>query len=243
MMMTSTGQQNISLEDWGAIEYGAAWEAQERILAEQLQIKRDWNLQDENLRGPQPATSHRLVLCSHPHVYTLGKSGALEHLLLNDMRLQQLGVAFYKTNRGGDITYHGPGQVVGYPMLDLEKFFTDLGHYMRLLEEVIIRTLAAYGVQAGRLAGATGVWIEPEDARRARKICAMGVRCSRWITMHGFALNVNTDLRYFDYIVPCGISDKGVTSLQKELGYVVDESELKRRLVLDFLEVFDARKG
>jgi lipoyl(octanoyl) transferase len=164
----------------------------------------------------------------------------MENLLLNDSRLKELNVSFYKTNRGGDITYHGPGQIVGYPILDLELFFTDLGKYMRSLEEVIIRTIAHYGVKGDRLPGATGVWIEPDNPSKARKICAMGVRCSRWITIHGFALNVNTDLRYFDYIVPCGISDKGVTSLQRETGSVINEEELKDILKREFAAVFEA---
>jgi lipoyl(octanoyl) transferase len=164
----------------------------------------------------------------------------MENLLLNDSRLKELNVSFYKTNRGGDITYHGPGQIVGYPILDLELFFTDLGKYMRSHEEVIIRTIAHYGVKGDRLPGATGVWIEPDNPSKARKICAMGVRCSRWITIHGFALNVNNDLRYFDYIVPCGISDKGVTSLQKETRSVINEKELKDILKKEFAAVFEA---
>ncbi|MBS1615054.1 MAG: lipoyl(octanoyl) transferase LipB [Bacteroidetes bacterium] len=236
-------RQRIEIMDWGLVEYGEAWQRQEAFLATQLQLKRDWNLADASTRTPQPPTQHRLFLCGHPPVYTLGKSGLMEHLLLNDARLNQLGVSFYKTNRGGDITYHGPGQIVGYPMLDLEKFFTDLGRYMRSLEEVIIRTLAPYGIVAGRLPGATGVWLEPENPGRARKICAMGVRCSRWLTMHGFALNANTDLSYFSHIVPCGISDKGVSSIQQELGREVDEAELKQRLIQEFLQVFEAESA
>jgi lipoyl(octanoyl) transferase len=243
MMTTGAIRQRIEMVDWGEVEYGEAWQRQESLLAEQLQLKRDWNLAPEGTRPAQPATRHRLFLCSHPHVYTLGKSGLMEHLLLNDVRLQQLGVAFYKTNRGGDITYHGPGQLVGYPMLDLEKFFTDLGRYMRSLEEVIIRTVAHYGIEAGRLPNATGVWLDGDDPKRARKICAMGVRCSRWLTMHGFALNANTDLRYFGHIVPCGIGDKGVTSIEKEIGRSVDEEELKRILVQEFLAVFEAQQA
>lgn len=239
-MTTRSIRQSIRIQDWGLIEYGEAWQRQEAFLAEQLQLKKDWNLADENSRPAQPPTHHRLFLCGHPHVYTLGKSGLMEHLLLNDARLSQLGVSFYKTNRGGDITYHGPGQIVGYPMLDLEKFFTDLGRYMRALEEVIIRTVSHYGIEAGRLPGATGVWLEPENPRRARKICAMGVRCSRWLTMHGFALNANTDLSYFGHIVPCGISDKGVTSIQQETGRPVEEAALKQILIREFLQVFEA---
>lgn len=239
-MIKAIAQQKIAVEDWGVIEYGEAWERQEAILAEQLAIKRDWNLAPEDTRPAEPPTSHRFILCAHPHVYTLGKSGHMENLLVNDTRLQQLGVSFYKTNRGGDITYHGPGQIVGYPMLDLEKFYTDLGRYMRALEEVIIRTIAHYGIEGGRLQGSTGVWLDADDPKRARKICAMGVRCSRWLTMHGFALNANTDLKYFGYIVPCGIGDKGVTSIQKEIGRTVDEAELKQILVKEFAAVMNA---
>ncbi len=233
-------QQSISVVDWGNIEYGAAWERQEAVLAEQLRLKKAWNDTPDGDRPPAPATGHHFFLCTHPHVYTLGKSGHMEHLLLNDARMQELGASFYKTNRGGDITYHGPGQIVGYPMLDLEKFFTDLGRYMRSLEEVIIRTLAHYGLQGGRLAGSTGVWLDPDDPARARKICAMGVKCSRWITMHGFALNANTDMRYFDHIVPCGIGDKGVTSMYKELLHEVNETALKAILLQEFAAVFEA---
>jgi lipoyl(octanoyl) transferase len=159
---------------------------------------------------------------------------------VNDTRLKELNVSFFKTNRGGDITYHGPGQIVGYPILDLEQYETDLGKYMRNLEEVVIRMLATYGIESGRLQGSTGVWLDADVPGRARKICAMGVRCSRWVTMHGFALNVNTDLRYFGYIVPCGITDKAVTSMNKELGQEVDEQEVKERLIEQFEAVFQS---
>lgn len=233
-----TEAQPLQIEDWGVIEYGAAWDRQEAILAESLRLKQEWNASTDPSRPAAPETKHRLFLVEHPHVYTLGKSGMLENLLLNDQRLKELGVSFYKTNRGGDITYHGPGQIVGYPMLDLEKIYTDLGRYMRSLEEVIIRTISRYGIAGDRLPGATGVWLDAEDPKKARKICAMGVRCSRWLTMHGFALNVNTDLKYFGYIVPCGIVDKGVTSMEKELGHSVDEDEVKAILREEFLSVF-----
>jgi lipoyl(octanoyl) transferase len=236
--MTMTDVQTLQVQDWGTIEYGAAWDRQEAILAESLELKREWNNSPEESRSAVPATQQRLFLCGHPHVYTLGKSGALENLLLNDTRLKEVGATFYKTNRGGDITYHGPGQIVGYPMLDLEKIYTDLGKYMRSLEEVIIRTIGRYGIIGDRLQGATGVWLDAEDPKKARKICAMGVRCSRWLTMHGFALNVNTDLKYFGYIVPCGIVDKGVTSMEKELGRNVDEEEVKAILIEEFGKVF-----
>lgn len=228
----------IYFKDLGNIEYGAAWDMQEEIMKQNLAIKaaKYNNTQlSEDLH-----TTHHLFFCNHPHVYTLGKSGHIENLLLNDTRLKELNVSFYNTNRGGDITYHGPGQIVGYPILDLEEFFTDLGRYMRSLEEVIIRTLAHYGVKGDRLPGATGVWLDPDIPQKARKICAMGVRCSRWVTMHGFAFNINTDLQYFNYIVPCGIVDKGVTSLQKELGYKVDESEVAAILKKEFTAIFNA---
>ena len=239
-MTSDVAQQSIIVEDWGNIEYGAAWDKQEAILAEQLRIKQEWNNADPAIRPATPATTHHFFLCTHPHVYTLGKSGHIENLLANDDRLKELGVSFYKTNRGGDITYHGPGQIVGYPMLDLEKFFTDLGKYMRALEEVIIRTIAHYGLEGGRLPGSTGVWLDAAVPGKERKICAMGVRCSRWITMHGFALNVNTDLNYFGHIVPCGIGDKGVTSMYKELLHEVNESALKGILLQEFAAVFEA---
>lgn len=231
----------IQFSDWGVIEYGTAWERQEAILQQQLQIKQLYNIMPEGARPPVPATAHHLIFCTHPAVYTLGKSGHMEHLLVNDRRLQELGATFYKTNRGGDITFHGPGQIVGYPILDLEKFFTDLGKYMRSLEEVIIRTIAHFGIEGDRLPGATGVWLDAGDPAKARKICAMGVRCSRWVTMHGFALNVNTDLRYFDYIVPCGIGDKGVTSMSKELGAAPDEAEVRAVLKSNFEAVFGGK--
>jgi lipoyl(octanoyl) transferase len=231
-------QQVVHYRHLGNIEYGSAWELQEQLLQSNLQAKASGYNTPGLSATANTDTRHHLLFCRHPHVYTLGKSGHMEHLLLNDTRLRELGVSFYKTNRGGDITYHGPGQIVGYPVLDLERFFTDLGRYMRSLEEVIIRTLARYGVQGERLPGATGVWIDV-DTPRARKICAMGVKCSRWVTIHGFALNINTDLKYFGFIVPCGISDKGVTSLQQELGRAVDETEAEQFLKEDFAYVFN----
>lgn len=228
----------IYFKDLGLIEYGAAWKFQESLMQDALKIKA---LRYENPKAAEDQqTTHHLLFCTHPPVYTLGKSGHMENLLINDTRLKELNVSFYKTNRGGDITFHGPGQIVGYPVLDLEKFFTDLGRYMRSLEEVIIRALAPYGIKGDRLPGATGVWIDPQDPSKARKICAMGVRCSRWVTMHGFALNANTDLRYFDYIVPCGITDKSVTSIEKELGHKIDEDVLKENLKKEFEAVFEA---
>jgi lipoyl(octanoyl) transferase len=220
----------------GEIEYGKAWDLQEQYMKRGLEIK------SKRFQGTSDNIDeihHYLFLCEHPHVYTLGKSGALENLLINNERMKELEVSFYKTNRGGDITYHGPGQMVAYPVLDLEQFFTDLGKYMRALEESIIGTLSTYGIQAGRLEGSTGVWLDPETPGKARKICAMGVRSSRWITMHGLALNINTDLQFFNHIVPCGIVDKGVTSMEKELGRKLDEAEVRTEFMRNFARVFD----
>jgi len=232
--------ERILFQDLGRVAYDEAWAYQEQLVRANLEIKaRRYNSPDVAV-ADEGRTTHHLLLCEHPHVYTLGKSGHIENLLVNDARLKELNVSFFKTNRGGDITYHGPGQIVGYPILDLEYFVTDLGKYMRNLEEAIIRLLAHYGIEGGRLPGSTGVWLDADVPGRARKICAMGVRCSRWVTMHGLALNVNTDLRYFDYIVPCGITDKSVTSLEKELGRPVDEQEVKTLLWHEFGTVFEA---
>jgi lipoyl(octanoyl) transferase len=230
--------QKIFFRDLGSIEYGAAWQLQEILLKENLEIKAERQARPQ--KNENKHTKNHLLFCEHTHVYTLGKSGFMENLLVTDSRLKELNVSFYKTNRGGDITYHGPGQIVGYPILDLELFFTDLGKYMRSLEEAIIQTLAFYNIKGNRLPGSTGVWLDPDVPGKARKICAMGVRCSRWVTMHGFAFNINTDLRYFDYIVPCGITDKSVTSLQIELGRKVDEQEVKDILKTAFGKVFNA---
>jgi lipoyl(octanoyl) transferase len=187
----------------------------------------------------QLSTKHYLLFVEHPPVYTLGKSGHINNVLISEAEQQQKGIEFFKTNRGGDITFHGPQQIVGYPIIDLEKFYTDIGKYLRNLEEVIILTMAEYGLKGERSKGETGVWIEPGMKGKERKICAMGVRCSRWITMHGFAFNINTDLSYFDYIIPCGIKDKQVTSLEKELGRKVDFEEAKERVKMNFEKVFE----
>lgn len=232
--------QKIHFQDLGVVGYEAAWDYQETLMKANLDAKALWYNSPELQKEGLADTTHHLLFCEHPHVYTIGKSGHMENLLVNNARLQEMGVTFVKTNRGGDITYHGPRQIVGYPILDLEYFFTDLGKYMRGLEEVIIRMLAHYGIEAGRLPGSTGVWLDPDVKGKARKICAMGVRCSRWVTMHGFALNVNTDLNYFNYIVPCGITDKTVTSMEKELGRAVDEEEVKAILKTEFAHVFEA---
>lgn len=234
--------QTIFFRDMGTVAYDAAWDYQETLLQANLKIKAQrYNIADHNMEGHTGGhTQNHLLFCEHPHVYTIGKSGHIENLLVNDSRLKELNVSFFKTNRGGDITYHGPGQIVGYPILDLELFITDLGKYMRNLEEVIIRTLSYYNIDSGRLSGSTGVWLDADIKGKARKICAMGVRCSRWVTMHGFALNVNTDLKYFDHIVPCGITDKSVTSLHKELGRNIEEQEVRDKLKHEFGIVFNA---
>lgn len=231
-------QRNILFRDLGMIEYATAWQLQEELLKKGVDEKARWNSAPVDNREDAPKTTDHLFFCEHPHVYTLGKSGDMGNLLADDNKMAEINATFYKTNRGGDITYHGPGQIVGYPVLDLEHFFTDLGRYMRNLEEVIIRTLRYYGVEAGRLPGSTGVWLDADISHKARKICAMGVKCSRWITIHGFALNVNTQMEYFDNIVPCGITDKQVTSLEKELGRQVDIYEVKEKLKQEFGKIF-----
>ena len=245
-------KQQIIFEDLGIIRYKAAWDYQDEKVNENLKIKsalrKSGNddpkispVTDENL-----STTHYLLFCEHPPVYTLGKSGHEENVLLSMEELEKEHIEFFRTNRGGDITFHGLQQVVGYPILDLEKFSTDLGKYLRNLEEVIIRTIAEYGIIGNRSKGETGVWLDPGIPGCERKICALGIRCSRWVTMHGFALNVNTDLSYFNNIIPCGIVNKQVTSLEKELGYTVDIPALKESLLKHFGEVFDAeliRKG
>lgn len=204
--------KKVIFEDWGLVDYQEAWDKQEALFAKVVQEKTS-----NRINGTTHPTDNYLVFTEHPHVYTLGKSGKPENLLLDGDGLQKKQAAYYKINRGGDITYHGPGQLVGYPILDLDNFFTDIHLYLRTLEEAVILTLADYGIVAGRYPGYTGVWLDA-DNERARKICALGVRASRWVTMHGFAFNVNTDLSYFGNIVPCGIDDKDVTSMQRELG-------------------------
>ena len=225
--MNTTPNKKVRFEDLGLIDYQQAWDYQEKLLAENVTIKaQNRQLSPEE----QIATTHHLLFCQHPHVYTLGKSGHQDNLLADSTQLADIQASFYKINRGGDITYHGPGQLVGYPILDLEHFFTDIHRYMRTLEEAIILTCADYGLSAGRIEGLTGVWLDFETQQNPRKICAMGVKCSRWVTMHGFAFNVNTDLSYFGYIVPCGITDKAVTSLQQELGREINLPEVAEKL-------------
>lgn len=233
-----TPQRHITVQDLGLIDYQAAWDLQAQLFRKAI----DRKLANRKLTdGEKAPIQHHLLFCEHPPVYTLGKSGKMHNLLLDDQGLQHHGIQFIKTNRGGDITFHGPGQVVGYPILDLHQFFTDIHRYLRNIEEVIIRTLAEYGLTGDRLEGATGVWLDPQDPQKARKICAMGVRCSRWVTMHGFALNVNTDLSYFNHIIPCGIDDKAVTSLQQELGEPIDREEVMGKLSRHMEEVFEAQ--
>ena len=224
--------KQVEFIDWGQLDYQEDWDRQEKIFAQTLQIK-----QDNRTNGTNTPTPNYLIFTEHPHVYTLGKSGHLEYLLLDEQGLIDKQAKFYKINRGGDITYHGPGQIVGYPILDLDNFFTDIHLYLRTLEEAIIRTLAEYGIQAGRYEGYTGVWLDA-DNEKARKICAMGVRASRWVTMHGFAFNVNADLDYFGYIIPCGIDDKDVTSMQRELGHPVDINQVKEKLKKHLADLF-----
>lgn len=225
--------KKVFFQDWGVVDYQEAWDRQEKIFTEVVQLK------GENRNNAIPRdTPNYLVFVEHPHVYTLGKSGKPENLLLDEAGLKEKHATYYKINRGGDITYHGPGQIVGYPILDLDNFFTDIHLYLRTLEEAVILTLKEYDIEAGRYPGYTGVWLEP-DNDRARKICAMGVRCSRWVTMHGFAFNVNADLDYFRNIVPCGIDDKDVTSMQRELGREVDLAEVKNVLKTKIAGLFE----
>lgn len=216
--------KQVFFEDWGLVDYQQAWDKQEEIFAATVAAK----IENRTNNSDIPTKNH-LIFVEHPNVYTIGKSGKTDNLLLDEASLKQVEASFYKINRGGDITFHGPGQLVGYPILDLDNFFTDIHLYLRTLEEAIILTLAEYGIQASRYPGFTGVWLDADNSK-ARKICAMGVRCSRWVTMHGFALNVNTDLAYFKNIVPCGIDDKAVTSIEKELDSPVDVNHTKEIL-------------
>jgi len=230
--------QEVIFKDLGLIDYQEAWNLQEKLFNEIVERK----LKNRDLpEGEKLPPRHYFLICEHPHVYTLGKSGSQDHLLLNDTGLKENQASFYKINRGGDITYHGPGQIVGYPILDLEYFFTDIHKYLRFLEEAIIQTLAEYNIKGGRIKEYTGVWLNEQNPLLARKICAMGVRCSRWVTMHGFAFNVNVNLNYFNNIVPCGISDKAVTSLQKEINVKVDMEEVKEKLLKHLAEIFNIK--
>jgi lipoyl(octanoyl) transferase len=220
------------------MDYKACWEYQEELFNSIIEQKIKNRDLPEEKRIP---TKNYLLFVEHPHVYTLGKSGDEKNLLVNDSQLQQKKATYYKINRGGDITYHGPGQLVAYPILDLDNFFTDIHKYLRLLEETVIRTLAEYGIESGRSKGETGVWLDELNPIKARKICAFGVRCSRWVTMHGWGFNVNADMSYFKNIIPCGINGKAVTSLNVELGKDVDLSIIKEKLKKHFAELFEAK--
>ena len=235
-------QEVVLFNDLGNVPYKEAWDYQEHLLQQNVAVKtRLREMEEAGITANDIQTQHHLLLVEHPHVYTLGKSGHIENVLLSEENLAKRGIDFFRINRGGDITYHGPGQIVGYPILDLEKFYTDIGKYLRNIEEVIILTLAAYGLKGERSPGETGVWLDAAVKGKERKICAIGVRTSRWITMHGFALNVNTNLDYFNFIIPCGIQNKQVTSLQKELGYPVDPQEVKQQLKKNFETVFKVK--
>ena len=226
-------KREIVFRDLGLMEYKAAWDLQEKLLHENVAVKSDSNSNSAD-------TTHYLLFTEHPPVYTLGKSGNKSNVLMSDEELAANNISFFHINRGGDITFHGPGQIVGYPILDLEKFYTDIGRYLRNIEEVIILTLADYGLKGDRSKGETGVWLDPDVPGKERKICAIGVRCSRWVTMHGFAFNVNTDLSYFNNIIPCGIANKQVTSLSKELGREMDINEVKEKVKRNFERIFEA---
>jgi len=229
-------KQQVLFRDLGLIDYKECWDYQEKLFQEIISKK----VSNRNLIiDIRPETVSHLLFCEHPHVYTLGKSGEEKNLLLNEKSLKEKNATYYKINRGGDITYHGPGQIIGYPILDLDNFFTDIHKYLRYLEETIILTLKDYGIESGRIEGLTGVWLDWKNPAKARKICALGVRTSRWVTMHGFAFNVNSDLSYFNNIIPCGIQDKAVTSMQKELGRQLDINEVKGKVKKYFALVFE----
>ena len=227
--------RRVIFEDLGLTDYKEAWDYQTELFDDIIKTKIENRKQPENTKK----TPNYLIFCEHPHVYTLGKSGDQEHLLMNEAQLANNKITYYKINRGGDITYHGPGQIVGYPIFDLDHFFTDIHKYLRYIEEAVMLTLEEYNIKSGRIDGLTGVWLDIDNPIKARKICALGVKCSRWVTMHGFAFNVNTDLSLFNNIVPCGIQDKAVTSLAKELGREVDIEEVKNKLLINLSNIFD----
>lgn len=232
--------QEVIFQDLGHKSYKEVWDYQELLLKQNVDLKQAAFTSPQS-DVKQVDTQHHLLFVEHSPVYTLGKSGKEEHVLISEAERAEKGIEYFHINRGGDITFHGPEQLVGYPILDLDKFKTDLGWYLRSLEEVIILTMADYGLKGARSSGETGVWLDPDIKGKERKICAMGIKCSRWITMHGFAFNINTDLRYFDYIVPCGIQDKAVTSLEKELGHAVPMEEVKQKVLTHFQAVFQCR--
>ena len=226
-------QPEVELEDLGLIDYKQCWDYQTKLFDASVQLK----IKNRKFPENMVSTKNHLIFCEHPHVYTLGKSGDLKNLLIDGQKRKEKNISFYKINRGGDITYHGPGQLVVYPILDLDYFFSDIHKYLRLLEESVILTLADYGVTGQRLDGFTGVWVDAEK-ETPRKICAIGVKCSRWVTMHGIGFNINSNLDYFKHIVPCGIEDKSVTSLQKEINQKIDMKELKLRFKKNFKILF-----
>jgi len=228
--------KEVEFRHLGLMDYKEAWDYQEELFSGIVEVKKANREADQD---HQIKTRNYLLFCEHPHVYTLGKSGSPANLLINDTMLKEKNATFYKINRGGDITYHGPGQIVAYPILDLDNFFTDIHKYMRFLEEAVIRTLAEYELEAGRIKGLTGVWLDHEKQENPRKICAFGVKSSRWVTMHGLAFNVNADLDYFNYIVPCGISDKAVTSMDKELGRIMAIEEVEEKLKGHLVNIFE----
>lgn len=230
--MSASAQEDIVVCHLGRLAYEPAWTLQEQVQDRLVAAKR---------ASPPEPLPHVLLLLEHPHVYTLGKSGEADHLLVSEERLDAIDATFHRVGRGGDVTYHGPGQLVGYPLFDLDRFFTDLGRYLRTLEEVLIRTCVDYDVTGTRVDGRTGVWVGPDGRGQERKICAMGVRCSRWVTMHGFAFNVTTNLDYFGHIVPCGIDDRGVTSLAQEIEGDVEVDDVRDPVVAHVAELFDAR--
>ncbi|MEO5947935.1 MAG: lipoyl(octanoyl) transferase LipB [Chitinophagaceae bacterium] len=233
-------KQSVIFRDLEKMEYQTAWDYQEKLLKENVRKKSEVGVVKSEEDNAEAGTKHYLLFVEHPPVYTLGKSGNKDNVLLDENELKEMNIQFFSTNRGGDITFHGNDQIVGYPILDLEKFYTDISRYLRNLEEVIILTLKEYGIKGERSAGETGVWIDTTISGKERKICAIGVRCSRWITMHGFAFNVNTDLSYFNHIIPCGIVNKQVTSLEKELGYKAEMAEVKEKVKCNFEKVFEA---
>ena len=230
--------KTVKLIDLGTVDYKLAWDYQQELFDSIVKLKIENRKHDT---GQQEITPNYLLFCEHPHVFTLGKSGSENHLLIGKQELESKDISYYKINRGGDITYHGPGQIVSYPVLDLDNFFTDIHKYLRLLEEAVIQTLKEYELDSGRIPGLTGVWLDYEDLQNARKICAFGVKSSRWVTMHGLALNVNTHMDYFDYIVPCGIEDKAVTSMEKELGQKQDLQEVKDVLKRNIANAFEMK--
>jgi lipoyl(octanoyl) transferase len=234
--MHKNTNKRVFVEDLGLVDYQQTWDYQTKLFNAVIDQKLAMRASPE---GEQQAPDHYLLFCEHPHVYTLGKSGKRENLLIDETQLKRVDADYYEINRGGDITYHGPGQLVGYPIFDLDSFFTDIHKYLRYLEEAIILTLAELNINAGRIDGLTGVWIDSNNPVKARKICAMGVKASRWVTMHGFALNVSPDLGYFDNIIPCGIDDKAVTSISKELGRTVSVAEVKEILLKKLQALFE----